>query len=58
MAEPIVRCPYCILSDHFRPMLKRLEDWFIYTKCGHTATPGLAYYRCQCKKCQEMNRAA
>jgi len=58
MTNEIIRCPYCVLGDHFRPMLERLEGWFICTRCGHTANPGVTHYKCHCKKCQEMNRAA
>jgi hypothetical protein len=58
MSEPIVRCPYCVLDDHFRPMLGKLEGWFLCSKCGHTTNPGMTDYGCQCRKCQEINRAA
>jgi hypothetical protein len=34
MAEQIVRCPYCILGDDFRPMLPKPGGWFICQKCG------------------------
>ena len=57
MAE-IVRCPYCVLDDHFRPMLSKREGWFICSKCGHTAIPENPEFKCFCQKCGEMNRAA
>lgn len=58
MADQIVRCPYCVGGDHFYPMLEKLKDWFICTRRGHTASLGIANYRCHCRKCQEMNLAA
>jgi hypothetical protein len=57
MAEQIVRCPYCILADDFRPMLRR-PDWFICQQCGHITIPDDPEYRCRCQKCRELNRAA
>ncbi len=58
MAERILRCPYCVLENDFRPMLRKREGWFICSKCGHRANPGLAHFTCCCKKCEELNRAA
>ncbi len=58
MAEEIVRCPYCVLDDHFRPMLHRPEGSFVCQKCGHTAIPEKPEFRCLCRKCGELNRAA
>jgi len=58
MSEQIMRCPYCILGDNFRPMLPRPEGWFICQKCGHTSMPNDPTFKCFCKKCGELNRAA
>ena len=58
MPEQIVRCPYCVLGDDFRPMLPKLEGWFICSKCGHSVMPGKPDYKCRCEKCEELNRAA
>jgi hypothetical protein len=58
MANSIVRCPYCVLGDDFRPMLPKQEGWFICVKCGHTATLEKPDYKCRCEKCEELNRAA
>ncbi len=57
MPEQIVRCPYCVLGDEFRPMLQR-PGWFICEQCGHTLLLGDSEFKCQCLKCQEWNRAA
>jgi hypothetical protein len=58
MADQIVRCPYCVLDDDFRPMLPRPEGWFLCGKCGHTTIPENPEFRCSCKKCSELNQAA
>jgi hypothetical protein len=58
MAVRILRCPYCVLGNDFRPMLRKREGWFICSKCGHRANPGLAHFTCCCKKCEKLNRAA
>jgi hypothetical protein len=58
MAEQIVRCPYCVLGEDFRPMLPRAEGCFICRKCGHTSIPENPEFKCFCLKCNELNRAA
>jgi hypothetical protein len=59
MTQEIVRCPYCVLGDHFRLMLqKKPEGWFICQKCGHTTMPEKPEFKCFCQKCGELNRAA
>jgi hypothetical protein len=58
MAEQIARCSYCILGDDFSPMLPRQEGWFFCLECGHTVMPDDPNFKCSCRKCTEMNRAA
>jgi phage FluMu protein Com len=58
MSEEIVRCPYCVLGNEFRPMVRRSTKWFICFSCGHLATASALYTNCACSKCQEMNRIA
>jgi hypothetical protein len=58
MTEEIVRCPHCILDDHFRPMSPRLEGWLICPECGHTAMPEKLEFKCFCLNCGLSNRAA
>jgi hypothetical protein len=58
MTDEIVRCPYCVLGEDFRPMLPRPEGWFICRKCGHTLIPESPDFKCSCQKCNELNRAA
>ena len=49
MADPILRCPYCVLGDHFKPMLSRGGGLFVGNKCGHTAMPGKPEFKCFCQ---------
>ena len=58
IGEQVVRCPYCIMGDHLRPMLPKTEGWYICAKCGHTVMPENPDYRCRCEKCEDQNRAA
>lgn len=57
MDEQIVRCPYCVLDDNFRPMSPR-PIWFICEQCGHAVFPEDPDFKCACRKCVELNRAA
>jgi hypothetical protein len=57
MAEEIVRCPYCVLGDQFRPMLQ-WPAWFICLSCGHAANPEKPEFKCFRQKCGGLNRAA
>jgi hypothetical protein len=57
MAE-IVRCPYCVQDEHFKPMLRRPDGLFVCNKCGHTAMPVKPEFKCFCQKCGELNRVA
>ena len=57
MSEQVVRCPYCLLEDQFRPMLQK-PDWFICEQCGHVVLPGDPDFKCGCAKCIELKRAA
>jgi hypothetical protein len=57
MAEQIVCCPYCVLGDKSRPMLRR-PGWFICEQCGHVVIPEDAGFRCSCSNCAKVKRAA
>ena len=60
MPQEIVRCPYCVLGNEFRPMFRKSKK-FVCISCGHAATPDAPYApysKCACTKCQEMNRLA
>ena len=58
MYEEIVRCPFCVQGNEFRPMQRRETDEFVCPKCGHMANPADSYMKCQCKRCREMNRVS
>lgn len=58
MYEEIVRCPYCVQGNEFRPMQRRETDEFVCPKCGHVANPDDHYMKCQCERCREMNRVS
>jgi predicted RNA-binding Zn-ribbon protein involved in translation (DUF1610 family) len=69
MPQEMVRCPYCVLGNEFRPMFPstssltsrttfRRSKKFLCVSCGHTATPDALYSKCACPKCQEMIRLA
>jgi Zn finger protein HypA/HybF involved in hydrogenase expression len=58
VADQVVCCPYCALGNEFRPMIQQSRGWFICLSCGHTAMPEDPRFRCFCKKCGELNRAA
>jgi hypothetical protein len=57
MAEQIVRCPYCMLGDQGKPMLQR-PTWCVCEQCGHTVIPDDPGFKCSCRKCLAMRRAA
>ena len=57
MTEQMVRCPYCLLSDQFMPMLQR-PDWFVCEQCGHVLLPGDPDFKCACDGCVQLKRAA
>jgi NADH pyrophosphatase NudC (nudix superfamily) len=58
----IVRCPYCVTYDEFRPMNQHLESdnlvRFVCGKCGHVDKPGDNDFRCYCNRCREIRLPA
>lgn len=58
MTDQLLRCPYCVLGNEFGPMTHRSEGWFICLKCGHTVRHEDPGFKCFCKKCSELYRAA
>jgi len=65
MPQEIVRCPYCVLGNEFRPMFQptsrstvRRSKKFVCINCGHATTPDAPYAKCACPKCQELSRLA
>ena len=52
----IVRCPYCVIENDFKPMVISFEEarmLYRCKKCGHTVEPDDKDYRCHCRKCRE-----
>jgi hypothetical protein len=56
MFEELVRCPYCVQGNEFRPMQRGETKEFVCPGCGHSATPDDPYVKCHCERCREMNR--
>jgi hypothetical protein len=57
MAEQIVRCPYCMPGDQGGPMLQR-PGWLICEQCGHIVIPEDPDFKCSCRDCLKLKRAA
>jgi hypothetical protein len=55
--QHIIRCPYCVLGDEFRPMLQR-PGWFVCEVCCHTVLPDDPVFKCTCPNCLKLQRAA
>jgi len=52
----LIRCPYCVESDHFKLMvLQEADGWFLCDKCGHLSLPSDPFFHCTCGKCQGLN---
>lgn len=54
MTATVVRCPYCVLSGEFRPMVALEGGAFVCDNCGHMTVPQNRDFRCHCSKCVEM----
>ena len=57
MDAKVERCPYCVLGDDFRLMVQR-PGWFICENCGHIVIPDDPGFRCSCRNCPKVRRAA
>jgi hypothetical protein len=55
MAEPILRCPYCVLGDQSRLMIPEFGGWFICENCAHAADPDDPEFNCTCAKCRQLH---
>ena len=53
-AITVVRCPYCVSGDDFRPMSATGNGRFACYKCSHLAAPNDTHFRCVCPKCSEL----
>jgi len=54
MAEPVVRCPYCIVGDEFKPMAINANRRFMCAKCGHLTIPDERNFKCFCWHCAQL----
>jgi hypothetical protein len=54
--EDLVRCPYCVSGNEFRPMVRHVDGTFICNGCGHTTRLKDNYYQCGCSRCIELRR--
>ena len=52
----ILRRPYCVLGDKFRPLIVRENGVLVCNSCGHSMSPGDENNHCGCYKCSELNR--
>jgi hypothetical protein len=57
MDAKVERCPYCVLGDDFRLMVQR-PGWLICENCGHIVIPDDPDFRCSCRNCPKVRRAA
>jgi hypothetical protein len=57
MDEKVHHCPYCVLDDDFVLMVQR-PGWFICENCGHIVIPDDPGFRCSCRNCPKVRRAA
>jgi hypothetical protein len=52
----VVRCPYCVSGDQFRPMTADGRGRYVCAKCGHLAMPADKGFECHCGKCDELRQ--
>ncbi len=57
MTEQILSCPYCMLGDQREAMLQR-PGWSVCEQCGHVAIPEDPGFKCSCRNCLKLKRAA
>ncbi len=50
----VVRCPYCVVGDEFRPMVVHLDGRLICAKCGHLVNPRDRNFKCSCSQCSNL----
>ena len=50
-AITVVPCPYCVVSDEYRPMVAHLDGRFICARCGHLVNPCNKDFKCSCPGC-------
>src|SRR5215470_5804335 len=54
----VLRCPYCVSGEDFRPLIATTDGRFYCVQCGHTASPHELTYVCSCAHCVRVSQAA
>src|SRR5690349_2044863 len=54
MDEAVVRCPFCVLDNEFRPMVPGAEGRYVCASCGHVSAPQNKDFHCQCGRCMSL----
>ena len=54
MDETVVRCPFCVLDNDFRPMLPTASGCYSCTGCGHLTVPSNQKFLCPCRRCTSL----
>jgi hypothetical protein len=54
MDETIVRCPFCVLDNDFRPMVSTASGCYACTSCGHLTVPSDQKFLCPCGRCTSL----
>ncbi len=53
----VVRCPYWVIGEEFRPMVAHLDGRRICAKCGHLANTSDKDFKCCCPECSKLKPA-
>lgn len=54
MNTTVVRCPYCVAGDEFKPMAALSGGRFVCRQCGHLAIATDKSFECACRKCFDL----
>lgn len=51
----VVRCPFCVDSEHFLKMTGHANGVYACAKCGHIEIPEREQFQCVCNHCTAMD---
>jgi hypothetical protein len=54
MDEITVRCPFCVVDNHFRRMLQMVDSKYSCNCCGHLVAPHNKDFQCHCGRCNSL----
>ena len=54
MTERVIRCPYRVVGNVFRPMIALTDGTLVCAKCRHLEIPGNEGSECHCSRCVEL----